>query len=385
VSGPSIEANPVTMAFDAAGNELVSWRGLRGADPDATVAFRALDSRSPARAWEPPRTLPRSVLIHDAAMAGAGRFALVTEREPRAGHARTRSLVTFSLGTLLPLRLGRTVVLARGPVRHVSYDGPQPTLFTPVVAATPGGTVVAAWQRAGSGVWAKTIGQRARRLGPFGGSPSLHLAADGSGLLTWRRGSRILARVRSASGAWGPIEQVAAIGRYAESPRASVAGADGDFAVGVTEVIRSAGGVHWRSSLVTRDGGWHATLLEDRTFVPDGTTSFITDNLRTLVTMTSDGQFRVARPGMLGADVAIDDIASGPAGRWAVTWFDANGPNLVEFGDGAPQQTNGLATGRAVVGSRVGFDPVDGRPQVVWSQQQPGAVFDFSYEIVRSG
>jgi hypothetical protein len=405
VSPRTIQANPVTLAFDAAGDGLASWRGLRGPDADTTTPFHALASRTPAGAWQAPRSLPRTVFSHDVALFGGGRLALVTEREQPAGHAHTRSLVTVSLGNVLPLAFGATRVVDRGPRRHVAFDGPQPTLFSPLVAATPSGTVVVAWQRSlphrRSGVWAKVLGGRPRRLGPFGRSPSLALAADGSGLLTWRRGSRILGRVRSAAGAWGAIEVVARVGRFSEPSPASIAGSGGHFAVGLTEISRSGGGVRWRSSVHTRANGWHATTLEDATFVPTGRTSFVTDQLRTLVAVTPDGRMHAAwpalrdgsvhaatadiengqatSPALFGDDVAVDDLAAGADGHWAVTWFDLSRPegtpNLVERGAGDPQATMGLATERAVVGSRFAYDPLTGRPTVIWSQGTAPAGF----------
>ena len=377
VSPRTVEASPVSLAFDAAGDGLASWRGLSGT-ADSSRPFHALAARTPAGAWEAPFTLPRSVLVHDVALFGAGRVALTTEREQPAGHAHTRSLVSLSLGNVAPLTFGTTTVLARGPRRHVAYDGPQPTLFSPLVAATATGTVFVAWQRSSprsrSGVWIATNGHHVRRIAPYGGSPSLAIAPDGSGLLTWRRGSRVLARVRTAAGSWGPIEVVANVGRYTELAPTSIAGADGRFAVALTAITRSGGGVHWRSSLHVRNGGWTATRLEDRTFVPTGATSYVTDNLRTLVTMTPDGQFHAAWPGLFGTNAAVDDVAAGPCCRWAATWFDGS-PNLTEFGAGDPQMTSGFATEPSLVGSRVAYDPLTGKPVVVWSQGTARAGF----------
>jgi len=374
VSPRTVEASPVSLAFDTAGDGLASWRGLSGT-ADTSRPFHALAARTPAGAWESPHIMARSVLTHDVALYGAGLVALVTEREQPAGHAHTRSLVTLSLGSVVPLTLGAGTVLDRGPRRHVAYDGPQPTLFSALVAATQAGTVVVAWQRSfphrRSGVWVATSGQGARRIGPYGASPSLHLAADGTGLLAWRRGSRVLARVRMAAGSWGPIEVVAKVGRYTELAPMSIAGADGRFAVALTAITRSGSGVHWRSSLHVRDGGWTATRLEDRTFVPTGATSYVTDDLRTLVTMTPDGQFHAAWPGLFGTTAAVDDVAAGPCCRWAATWFDGS-PNFTEFGAGDPQITSGFATEPSLAGSRVAYDPLTGKPVVIWSQGTPG-------------
>jgi hypothetical protein len=368
VSPRTVEANPVSLAFDATGDGLASWRGLSGT-ADTSRTYHALAARTPAGEWQPPVTLPRTVLMHDVALFGADRVALVTEREQPAGKARTRSLISLQLGTAVPLMLGPPRVLYRGPRRHVGYDGPHPTAFSPLVGVSDTGTMVVAWGRA-SGIWA-LVGNHVRRLGPFGHSPSLHLAPDGFGLLTWRRGSLILARVRSASGRWGRIERVARIGRYSEAPPVSSAGADGRFAVGLTEITRSMSGVHWVSTLHTRQGGWHAKRLESRTFVPTGATTYVTDNLQTLVTMTTDGQFHVAWPGRFGNDVALDAIAPGPSGAWAATWFNGS-PNLTEQGS---QTTSGFATERSLAGSRVAYDPLTGKPVVIWSQGEANAGF----------
>jgi hypothetical protein len=371
VSPRTVEANPVSLAFDAAGDGLASWRGLSGT-ADTSRPFHALAARTPAGEWQPPVTLPRSVLMHDVALFGAGQVALVTEREQPAGKARTRSLITLQLGADVPLTFGPAHVLYRGPRRHVAYDGPRPTAFSPLIAATPTGTIVVAWERS-SGIWA-LVGKRVRRLGPLGHSPSLHLAPDGSGLLTWRRGSLILARIRRAAGGWGPIERVARIGRYSEAPPASIAGADGRFAVGLAEITRSMRGVRWRSTLHARGSGWTSQLLQNATFVPTGATSYVTDNLRTLVTMTADGQFHAAWPGLFGADVAVDDIASGADGSWTTTWFDGS-PNLTQDGS---QTTSGFATERSVVGSRVAYDPLTNTSIVIWSQGETAS----GYQIV---
>jgi hypothetical protein len=377
VSPRTVEASPASLAFDAAGDGLASWRGLSGT-ADSSRPFHALAARTPAGAWEAPSTLPRSVISADVALFGAGRIALVTEREQPAGKARTRSLIALQLGTAVPLRLGPPRILDRGPVRHVGYDGPRPTRFSPLVGVSDIGTVVVAWERSSprsrSGIWIATNGDHVRRIAPHGGSPSLAIAPDGSGLLAWRRGSRVLARVRTAAGLWGPIDVVANVGRYTELAPTSIAGADGRFAVALTAITRSGGGVHWRSSLHVRNGGWTATRLEDRTFVPTGATSYVTDNLRTLVTMTPDGQFHAAWPGLFGTKAAVDDVAAGPCCRWAATWFDGS-PNLTEFGAGDPKLTSGFATEPSLAGSRVAYDPLTGKPVVIWSQGTAAAGF----------
>src|SRR6476620_4283158 len=92
VSPRTVEADPVSLAFDAAGDGLASWRGLSGT-ADTSRPFHALAARTPAGEWQPPHVMARSVLIHDGALNGDGLVALVTEREQPAGKARTRSLV----------------------------------------------------------------------------------------------------------------------------------------------------------------------------------------------------------------------------------------------------------------------------------------------------
>ncbi len=414
ISARTIDAGPVTLAFDSAGDALASWRGVSGVQPDNTTLFRALASRTAAGDWQPPRSLPRTVVSHDAALRGAGGFALVTTREQPAGKAHTRSLMTVSLGHLFPFSFGATRVLDRGPRTHVGYDGPQPTLFSPLVAGTPTGTVVAAWQRSvprsRSGVWAQTLGGKPRRLGPYGVSPSLRLAADGSGLLSWRRGSLLLARVRHSNGTWGPIERAGITARFAEVPPAVVAGAGERWALASTEVTHSVSGVHFRPSLHVRvpGAGWRGAQLDEGSFVPTGQTSYVTAQLRTLTTLTPDGRLHVAWPAprdgvvrvavadvdadaagvrvgapfLFGENVALDSIAAGPGDRWAVTWFDVSRPdgtpNLVELGGAGPQLTTGLATERTVLGSIAAYDPLTGRPAVIWSQ---GTVAD-GYQLV---
>ena len=180
--------------------------------------------------------------------------------------------------------------------------------------------------------------------------------------------------MRGAAGHRGPIEVVARVGRYSEVPPASLAGADGRFAVALTEITRSMSGVHWRSTLHTRASGWTSQLLQDATFVPTGATSYVTDYLRTLVAMTTDGQFHAAWPGLFGSDVAVDDIAAGPGAGWAATWFDG-APNLTENGT---RTTSGFATERSAVGSQVAYDPLTGKPVVIWSQGNATA----GYQVV---
>jgi hypothetical protein len=93
-----------------------------------------------------------------------------------------------------------------------------------------------------------------------------------------------------------------------------------------------------------------------------------------LVTMTSDGQFHAAWPGLFGADAALGDIAAGANGAWAATWFDG-APHLTQQGT---RTTSGFATERSQAGSRVAYDPLSGQPVVIWSQGEANA----GYQIV---
>lgn len=72
-------------------------------------------------------------------------------------------------------------------------------------------------------------------------------------------------------------------------------------------------------------------------------------------------------------DAVIQDAAAGPSGRFAVTWFDLSdgrgSPSLAELAhERAPTVTAQLGTERAVLGTRVAYDPATGRPTVTWSE-----------------
>jgi hypothetical protein len=74
---------------------------------------------------------------------------------------------------------------------------------------------------------------------------------------------------------------------------------------------------------------------------------------------------------VFGPQVALDAIAAGPNGAWAATWFNG-APNLTEQGT---QTTSGFATERSLAGSRVAYDPMTGKPVVIWSQGEANAGF----------
>jgi hypothetical protein len=222
--------------------------------------------------------------------------------------------------------------------------------------------------------------------------------------------SRTDAALRGRSYAWGPIERAGITARFAEVDAPVLAGADERWAVATTEVTRSAGGVTFRPSVHVRvpGAGWRGALLDEGTFVATGATSYVVNHLETLTTLTPDGRLHVAWPpprdgvvrtavadvdadasgvhvgvpALFGDNVALDGIASGHEDRWAVTWFDVSQPdgtpNVVELGGPGPQVTTGLATERAVLDAPVAYDPLTGRPVVIWSQGTTAA----GYQIV---
>ena len=56
---------------------------------------------------------------------------------------------------------------------------------------------------------------------------------------------------------------------------------------------------------------------------------------------------------------------------WAATWFNGS-PNLTEDGT---RTTSGFATEPSLAGSRVAYDPLTGKPVVIWSQGTASAGF----------
>lgn len=415
LSERSIDAAPVSVAFDGAGRAVASWQGLRGPSADEARSFHAVDATGATGAWRPPLSLAPTVVAHDLAVTGRSRAALVAWRQETVGRNRSRSLITITRGSTASLVFGAPRLLDSGPARPVTYEGPQPTLLSPRVAAAPHGGVVVAWQRSypreRSGVWVASMRPdgrfgRARRLGPGGGEPVLAVAPDGSGLVAWRRGRLIQARLRSRGGRWGPIETAAATSALtgAQVESLTVAGAGRRFALGVLQTRRSLSGVVARASVQVRvpGAGWRSAVLGQFRFVPTGVTSYVTDHLRVLVVQTSDARLHAVWPALQAGrvramtarlvpetssvgftlpaalsaadtDVALDDAAVGPDGRFAVTWFDtANGagtPNLAEVdGHGGVDTTTGLAEERALAGSRVAYDPRSGTPLVLWSE-----------------
>jgi len=203
------DAVPVELAFDASGRAIASWHGLQSTEPMKQLPLNALAGRSPGADWRVGPILPSTVIVHDLVVYGRSSMALASWRQHALPRSRSRSSIVLTLGDTGTLTFGHPRRLDSGPARRLTPEGPQITLATPKVAATAGGDVLVAWQRTDprsqDGVW---IGgrlrsgrsMRPRRLGPHGGEPFLSLAPDGSGLLAWKRGRRILARLRTPDG-----------------------------------------------------------------------------------------------------------------------------------------------------------------------------------------
>jgi hypothetical protein len=232
----------------------------------------------------------------------------------------------------------------------------------------------------------------------------LSIAGDGRGVIAWRRSHRIQARVRRATGTWGPIERAATtIGAVTWGVDSiDVAAADGwQFAVGVVQTARSMAGVRVYSTVHVRnaDGVWRSTVVGDFAFVPDGDTAYVTDLPRVLTFATGDRRLHVAWPALVGGHagamavtlaahndavevtmpvtlspttthVALEDVAGAPDGSFAAVWFAGDTVGLTEVdAAGTALLTSDLGTERALRGAKVAIDPRSGRMVVVWSQR----------------
>jgi hypothetical protein len=416
VSGRSIDAYPVALAFDGSGRAIASWRGLSGATVDAARTLHSITATRDDGSWRaPPVTLPATVVAHDLAVTGPRTAALVTWRQKPVRGDRSRSQIVVTLVDTGSWTFRRVRTLASGPARPITYEGPQATLLSPRVAATPDGGLVIAWLRSyprrRAGVWVATMRPDGRfgtprRLGPNGGDPVLTVGKDGSGLLAWRRGHRVQTRFRCPTGRWGRIETAAMMSRrqWAQIESLNVAADGGRFAVGVLQTVRTMAGVWTRSSVHVRvpGAGWRSGVLGEFTFVPTMATVYVTDHLRVLPLVTSDNRLIAVWPALVDGhvramaatlvpearavgfglpfalspattDVALEDAAAGPDGDFAVTWFDLSDgrgtPGLAEVdASGAVRSLSGLASERALFGAQVAYHPVSGRPMVVWSE-----------------
>ena len=275
----TIDASPVGLAFDGAGRAVASWRAFVG-KPSEGEQHHVFAITDRAGRWRSPVTLRGTVLEHELAVTGR-RAAFAVWRQVPAGRRHSRSVIKLIVVDTASGAIRRVHRLAVGPPQRIDPEGTPATLLSPRVAATPNGSLVVAWVRSTphkAGVWVTTARPNGRfdtprRIGPLGGSPMLSIAGDGRGVIAWQRGHRIQARVRRATGTWGPIERAAttigavtwgvdsidaaaADGRqFAED----VAGApDGSFAavwfagdtVGLTEVD-AAGTAHPSADLAT--------------------------------------------------------------------------------------------------------------------------------------
>lgn len=409
ISERTIDSHPSTLAFDAAGNAVASWRGVNGRAPDAVLPFVRWARRSPDGLWHAGPALPSTVLAHDIAVSPAGRVALVTLRETPLRNKRSRSTMVLNVSDAASLTPSRPIRLDTGPVTRVSSEGPSPTLGLPEVAMAADGEIVVTWQRgyprANAGVWVavrRPNGRivKARRLAENGGTPALTIAADGSGFVAWARGHRLLSRRRSANRWWGPVETIYThpAEQWAMLESLGVATAGRTLVATTLITVRSAKGVKIRVSSHTRipSGRWRTGVLGVYTFNTTAQTSYVTSQPRALPIVTSDGTARVLWPAMTGGHVGAaitqlyperDGVRTGPAtvlsdpavdvliegasagldGRFGVTWFDTAGRT------GSPVLAEGDASGSYVVhprpvtepalfGTQVAYDPLTGRP-----------------------
>ena len=411
----TIDPMPVGLAFDGSGRAVASWRTFVGKPGEGVLRHRfAVMDR--AGNWRSPVTLHRSVLEHDLAVTGR-RAAFAVHRQVPVDRRHTRSVIKLLIVDTASGSIRQVHTLAVGPPRRIDPEGTPATLSQPRVAATPDGDLVVVWVRSTSretsGVWATTMHPNgrfdaSRRIGPLGHSPILSIADDGRGLLAWQRPHGIQARVRRASGSWGGIEFAAttihAVTWGVEAIDASAA--DGrQFAVGVLQTARSMAGVRVYTTVHVRNatGVWRSAVAGDFMFTPDFDTSFVTDLPRVLTFATGDGRLHAAWPALAGShagataatlaatadaveltapltlwpattDVALEDVARGRDGSYAVVWWGVDGPGLTEVdATGTLQVSTDLATERPLRFAKVAIDPGSGRVLVVWSQGTPSA------------
>ena len=411
----SVDPLPVGLAFDASGRAVASWRAFTGPlDEGRLRHYFAVTDRAGRR--RRPVTLPATILVHDLAVTGR-RAALVTWREKPAGRRHLKSVIKLVIADTASGTVRRVRTLAVGPPRRIMVEGTPSTLSEPRVAATPDGALVVAWVRSSphrlAGLWVSTIRDgkvgRPRRLGPFGGSPMLEIARDGSGLLAWRRGHRIQTRVRHTNGRWGSIELAATtIGAVTWGLESlDVAAGGGQYAVAMLQTARSMAGVRlWSTGHVrVARGVWRSGVLGDLMFKPDVDTTYVTDLPRVRTFVTTDGRLHAAWPALAGSragvtaatlvptagsvvatmpvaltpatsHAALEDAAAGPDGSFAVAWYDTStgsGTQSVAEVDsaGAVRTTTGVSTRPALRGAKVAYHPRSGRPMLLWCQGTP--------------
>ena len=405
----TIDPLPVGLAFDGAGRAVASWRTFVG-EPGEGEQHHVFAITDRAGRWRSPVTLRGTVLEHELAVTGR-RAAFAVWRQVPAGRRFSRSVIKLIVVDTASVAIRRVHRLAVGTPQRIDPEGTPATLLSPRVAATPNGSLVVAWVRSTphkAGVWVTTVRPNGRfdapqRIGPLGGSPMLSIARDGRGVIAWRRGHRIQARVRRATGTWGPIELAATtIGAVTWGVDSiDVAAADGwQFAVGVVQTARSMAGVRVYSTVHVRNanGVWRSAVVGDFMFLPDFETAYVTDFPRVLTYATGDRRLHAAWPALVGdhvgaraatlaadddavevtmpvtlapatSDVALEDVAGAPDGSFAATWFAGDTVRLTEVDAAATAHpSTDLATERPLHGAKLAIDPRSGAVLVVWSQ-----------------
>jgi hypothetical protein len=421
VSGPAIQVRPAGLAYDAAGRAVVSWSGLAGRLPDATHSFTHTAAAPAGGAWARGPRLPRTVIDHAVAVGRGPVAAIVTLRQAPVRHKRSRTSLVLSLWDTRSPELGRSVLLARGPLLRVGMEGPTPTIFSPRIGMTADDDVVVTWMTMDPvrrrGLWVATLRPDGRLVEPrrlargMAGYPELRIAPDGSGLLVYARQRNIAARRRAPDGSWGPAERVGTAPDWVNQLESWRIAGSGERFVVAAVVSRRADGVRTQVLTETRTAGghWYLAALGEYVFHTTAATSFVTGQLRAVPLIAADGRIRVVWPDMVdgrvraaltellpggdgvivgppallsgpATDVAIEDAAIRPDGAVAAVWFDVSAeggtPTLAQAdASGAVTVTPPLSSGRAVLGSRVAFDPLTGRPTVVWAQRDTGGLY----------
>ena len=421
VSGRAIQVVPASLAYDAAGRAVVSWSGMDGRLPDATKPFTAIAAAPAGGAWVRGPQLPRTVVDHAMAVGRGPVAAIVMVRQDPVGRKRSRTSLVLRLWDTRSKRLGRSVLLARGPVRRIGEEGPSPTLLSPRAGTTADGDVVITWLDTASlrrrGVWVATLRPDGRLAAPrllargLVGYPALRIAPDGSGLLVYARQRAIAARRRAPDGRWGPVERVGTAPSWVNQLESWRIAGSGERFIIAAVMSRRGDGVRTLVLTETRapGGRWHGAALGEYVFPTTAATSYVSAHPQAVPLMAADGRVRVLWPDMAGGrvraaltelvpgtdgvvveppallsgpatDVAIEDAAARPDGAVAAVWFDtsANGgtPALAQVdASGAVTVTPALSSARALLGSRVAFDPLTGRPTVIWAQGDAAAQY----------
>ena len=254
--------------------------------------------------------------------------ALATTRETPLSRNRSRTSVVVNMATTRVLQFARPVRMDSGPARRVTSEGPQSTLALPKVAFVPGFSAFVAWQhtypRARAGVWLGGVRRfnrkiRPRLMGRRGGEPFLAFAADDSGVLAWRRGRRVIARLRTPAGRWTRAETAATVPSWAQIERVDLAVGPGRRSlIGVVATRRTAAGIRVKATVHSRIAGvgWRSGVLGDFAFQASAANGHVSAGLRALPLFTSDGRMLVAwpRPANDRIRVSVTDLVPEPGG-----------------------------------------------------------------------